>query len=182
MEGARRRRPALLRGEDALLPAFLPPCGGAEMARVACTQRWHQPIAIDMRLKVGNTLFGLFTTFDERFSAYSPRSLLLRHTIEEAHRRPEISCLDGMSAKDWTSHWRMDGYEYYRVVTAPRSLPLLSDKAEVVARAAACKLLPRVVLDSLRRHRVRARSDAPAAKPRRQSVPAEGGDRGDGAI
>ena len=143
---------------------------------------WHvlnvgaQPIAIDMRLKVGNTLFGLFTTFDERFSAYSPRSLLLRHTIEEAHRRPEISCLDGMSAKDWTSHWRMDGYEYYRVVTAPRSLPLLSDKAELVARAAACKLLPRVVLDSLRRHRVRARSDAPAANPRRQS--AESGDRG----
>ncbi len=118
---------------------------------------WHvlevagEPIVLDMWIRMGNTLAGLFTTYDERFAQYSPGALRLSRTVEEAFESGSVRFLDMMTANAWTEHWQMQTYRYHRALVATGNpLPLWFDDATSATRTLLRPLGLRGVAQSLR--------------------------------
>ena len=118
---------------------------------------WHvlevggRPAAIDMWVRIGGTLSGLFSTYDEALAPYSPGALRLNRTIEEAFASADVRVVDVITANAWTDQWRMEPYSYYRALVATGGpLPLLLDDAAQAARRALRPLEATRLLRSLR--------------------------------
>lgn len=117
---------------------------------------WHvlevagKPIVIDMWVRMGHTLAGLFTAYDEDFAAFSPGALRLRRTVEEAFAS-DIDIVDVLTANPWTEHWGMQTYRYHRALIATGNpLPLWLDDATFATKRLLQPLHLRAALRSLR--------------------------------
>ncbi len=100
-------------------------------------------IVIDMWIRVGRTMAGLFTAYDEEFAVYSPGALRLRRSVEEAFASGTVDLMDVLVASPWTQHWSMETYDYYRVLVGTGNpLALWMDDAAVAARRAGRAVLP----------------------------------------
>jgi hypothetical protein len=84
--------------------------------RLHCMELRGEVIAANFCLSDHDTLYLLKIAYDEKWSEFSPGSLLCEYVLKEAAANPLVKCVSFVTDMEWHKTWRPDHYEVYNLI------------------------------------------------------------------